>query len=172
MIFKIYCLRDETDTVRYIGYTSLSECRRMAEHRHSHPERRGWKFEVIDVFDTKKEALEAERLYIAQYRDSTPNLDNVADGQGYPESLDGYRGVGHRLPVYCVETDTVYKSCTEAAEALNIPHAQHVARCVSGHRLSCHGYHFRKAKSEAKDETGVIHANTEVSGRTKELPTP
>lgn len=155
MIFKIYCLRDETGKVRYIGYTSLSEARRMAEHRHSHPERRGWTFSVLDVFDTKREALEAERLYIKQYREDGA-LDNVADGQGYPESFDGHRGLWKAVPVYCVETDTVYPSCTAAAEQLGINKPQHIARCVRGERLSCHGYHFREAKSEAKGSPGSL----------------
>lgn len=144
MIFKIYCLKDELGNMKYIGYTSLSEARRMAEHRHSHSQRKNYKFEVLDVFDTKAEALEAERAYIEQYREIY-ELENIANGQGYPEAFDGRRGITNRKKVYCFETEQVYDSCSEAAEKLNISKSQHIARVARGERNSCHGYHFKFA---------------------------
>lgn len=143
MLYKIYCLKDQTGEIRYVGYTSLSEARRMAEHRYSHPERKTYTFHVLDVFDNKAEALAAEREYISQL--CPP--ENIAPGQGYPESLIAGREVAHAKQskkVYCPELDAIFPSMNAAAEATGA-NRNKVKECCHGRRNTTHGLHFQFA---------------------------
>lgn len=141
MLYKIYCLQDQKNEIRYIGYTSLSEARRMAEHRHSHPERRDYTFHVLDVFDNKKDALEAERAYIRMLNPP----ENIAPGQGYPKSLELGREIAHARQsksVYCPELDQHFPSVNAAAEATGA-NRNKVKDCCYGRRNTTHGFHFQ-----------------------------
>lgn len=163
MLYKIYCLTDESGCIRYIGYTSLSEARRMAEHRHSHPERRNYKFNVLDVFDNKHDALAAEREYIAAYQPP----ENIAPGQGYPDSLVAGRATvaamrGRR--VYCEENECTYDSIADAARQLGVARIR-VKDCCHRRRKSTAGLHFRFVDSleETLKDAPASHADTEVT---------
>ena len=143
MLYKIYCLKDQTGTIRYVGYTSLSEARRMAEHRHSHPERRTYTFHVLDVFDNKPDALAAEREYIKQL---CP-VENIAPGQGYPDSLVIGREIVHAKQskaVYCPELEQTFVSVNEAARQTGA-NRNKVKECCQGGRNTTHGFHFQYA---------------------------
>lgn len=173
MLYKIYYLADETGSMRYIGYTSLSEARRMAEHRHSHPNRRGYTFHLLDVFDNKKDALEAERQYIAAFRPP----ENIAPGQGWPDSLEvGRQTVAamRRRAVRCIDTGETYPSVSEAARLTGIDR-QRIKDCCHHRRQSTQGMHFcfvEEIEERLKDDTGSSHANTEVITGTKKSVTP
>lgn len=169
MLFKIYCLKNQQDEIRYVGYTSLSEARRMAEHRYSHPERRDYTFHVLDVFDTKREALEAERMYIQMLNPP----ENVASGQGFPGSLVEGRDTAHKRQskrVYCFETDKYYPSMADAARELGV-NRDKIKLCCQGKRKTTSGMHFRFADSnelrDAKEAPG-FHADTEITVGIKE----
>lgn len=169
MIYKIYCLKDQNGEIRYVGYTTLSAARRMCEHRHSHPERKGYTFHVIDVFDNKREALEAERFYINLL--SPP--ENVAPGQGYPASLVEGRKVSHKRAskrVYCPELEQYFPSVNQAASDTG-SNRNHVKDCCLGRRNTTNGYHFQYAGETVEERlngVGTPHANTEVNAGTKE----
>ena len=140
MLYKIYCLKDQDGEIRYVGYTSLSEARRMAEHRHSHPHRRSYSFHVLDVFESKAEALEAERAYIKALHPA----ENIAPGQGFPESLACGRAVSHAKmskPVYCPDLDRRFTSVNAAAEEMS-SNRNHVKDCCYGRRQTTNGLHF------------------------------
>lgn len=143
MLYKIYCLKDQSNEIRYVGYTSLSEARRMCEHRHSHPERRGYTFHVLDVFSSKKEALEAEREYIKQL--CPP--ENIAPGQGYPASLIEGRKASQekqRKRVYCLELDQFFDSVSEAARQTGANRSK-IKDCCLRRRNTTHELHFQYA---------------------------
>lgn len=143
MLYKIYCLKNQSGEIRYVGYTSLSEARRMAEHRYSHPERRDYTFSVLDVFESKKEALEAERDYI---RSLNPP-ENIAPGQGFPESLEEGRKVSHKnasLRVFCPELNRFFDSMADAARETG-SNRNHVKDCCRGRRHTTNGLHFQFA---------------------------
>lgn len=144
MIYKIYCLKNSDGEIRYVGYTTLSEARRMCEHRHSHPERRGYTFHVLDVFDDKKSALDAERQYIAMLNPP----ENIAPGQGFPDSLIEGRVVSHAKMskrVYCSDLDQSFPSINDAARLTN-SNRNHVKDCCFGKRKTTNGLHFRFAE--------------------------
>lgn len=143
MLYKIYCLKDQNGEIRYVGYTSLSEARRMAEHRHSHPERREYTFHVLDVFESKKDALEAEREYIRQL---SP-VGNIAPGQGYPASLVKGRETAHERQskrVYCPELEEYFISVNEAARQTGADRNK-IKDCCLGRRNTTHQLHFQYA---------------------------
>lgn len=173
MIYKIYCLEDENGKVMYIGYTSLTEAKRMAEHRHSHPNRRSYRFHVIDVFDNKKEALAAERKYIKMYNPE----ENIAPGQGYPESLvEGRKksNANRSLPVLCIDTGVVYPNISEAARQTG-SNRNHVKDCCHNRRHQTNNLHFRFAdciQEKLREFERSSYANTEVNTETKESVSP
>lgn len=143
MLYKIYCLKDQNNEIRYVGYTSLSKARRMAEHRYSHPERRDYTFHVLDVFDNKQEALEAEREYIKMLMPP----ENIAPGQGYPESLKAGRitsGAHKAKRVYCPELDKYFSSVADAARETGANRSK-VKDCCVGRRNTTHELHFQYA---------------------------
>lgn len=171
MLYKIYCLKNEDEEIMYIGYTSLSEARRMCEHRHSHPHRRAYTFHVLDVFDNKKDALEAERAYISAYNPP----ENIAPGQGYPASLAAGRIISHKnasLPVECIDTGIIYESISAAAEATG-SNRNHVKDCCRKRRHMTNGLHFRFVE-DLREAKGVedAHADTEVITESKDSVTP
>lgn len=172
MLYKIYCLKNENNEVMYIGYTSLSEARRMAEHRHSHPHRAAYTFHIMDVFDNKADALAAEREYIKAYNPP----ENIAPGQGYPDSLVQGREVSHARQsrkVICLDTGVVYASVNEAA-ALTGSNRNHVKDCCHRTRHQTNGLHFQFVEDNQREAKGAgpAHANTEVITETKESVTP
>lgn len=173
MLYKIYYLADGTGSMRYIGYTSLSEARRMAEHRFSHPHRRSYTFHLLDVFDNKKDALEAERQYIAAYRPP----ENIAPGQGWPESLEVGRQTIAKIrgrAVRCIDTGETYASVAEAERMTGIPRLR-IKDCCHHRRQSTQGKHFcfvEEIEEKLKDDAGSSHADTEVITGSKEPVTP
>ena len=115
----------------------------MAEHRHSHPERRAYTFHVLDVFDNKPDALSAEREYIKLL--CPP--ENIAPGQGYPDSLVTGREIAHAKQskaVYCPELEQTFVSVNEAARQTGADRNK-VKECCKGGRNTTHGLHFQYA---------------------------
>lgn len=50
----------------------------------------------------------------------------------------------HAKPIYCVETNKVYRSASEAAKELNLQKSK-ISNCCTGKRTHTGGYHFRFA---------------------------
>ena len=91
----------------------------------------------------KPDALAAEREYIKQL---CP-VENIAPGQGYPDSLAIGREIAHAKQskaVYCPELEQTFVSVNEAARQTGA-NRNKVKECCQGGRNTTHGFHFQYA---------------------------
>jgi hypothetical protein len=71
------------------------------------------------------------------------NLELVTRSEQMRHAYEnGFSDVPNRTSVYCVETDTEYKSARAAARALGISCHKSVLRVLDDPMKAIHGYHF------------------------------
>lgn len=112
-----------------------------------------------------------DNLPIVRHLDDDPSnncLDNLAWGTTQDNHDDMVRN-NHdfRKPVYCIETDTVYRSCAEAGRVLNM-RARDISGVCRRENGSVYGYHFcfeedmEECLSDVKKWTRYLSKNKHV----------
>lgn len=178
---------------RYVGLTSQRPERRWNKGKgyKQHPyfysaiNKYGWdNFEHKILFDnlTQQEAERLEQICIILFkshiREFGYNLQMGGQSGNYSgktpdfskEDLERRRqrwidDNPRSQEVYCLETDTFYISCAEAARKLNLSKSQgnHISDCCRGVRKSVGGYHFCYAKDkETKEQQSCLDKDNEA----------
>ena len=146
----IYCIKDDSGKIIYIGQT-INFQRRIYEHRYKKHIPKTYSFEIIEQCDDN-EAYEKERYYISLYN-TVENGLNIIHGNGQY----GIKGTGFYSrfekgntiwknrkwrKVKCLENGIIYNSAKECAESLGIENAGRINNVCNGNRKSYRKYHF------------------------------
>lgn len=90
-MYKVYCLKDEKNVIRYVGQTKKDLSSRLSSHKQSFENRKTWTIHLIAEVPTQEAAFILESMLINQYQ-----LTELGDNKstGYDEShitRDQYR---------------------------------------------------------------------------------
>jgi hypothetical protein len=142
-MYKVYALVDREKIV-YVGYTKRSLHDRWRSHKNKFPERARLSIQLLQEFESKEQAKEAEILFQKHYDTVESGLNECFghanhDGSRLIESgketrikkgqkLDEVKRLnnlreaikGQRKRIRCVNTGTEYPSISECAKVLNL----------------------------------------------------
>lgn len=145
-VYRIYCLKDKNNNIKYVGFTSRKLEIRFKEHCKNFPERRNYHIELIEEIEDKELAKQKEKYYIQLY-DTINNGDNINFGMGQSNPNSGNFQKGNKFgkkgtkKVKCLETDEVFDSLTECAKHFNLSISKISAVC-QGKRKTTGKKHF------------------------------
>ena len=98
---------------------------------------------MLSFYGMKHDNFEVNHIDGDKSYNVLENLEFVTRSQNmahaYANSLSD---VPCRTPVYCVETDTVFRSVSEAARAYGISCHKSILRVLNDPDLTCRGFHF------------------------------
>lgn len=146
-MYKVYCLKDLTGKIVYVGYTSKSLRIRLTGHRSNHKNRSHLFIELLQIAENKEEAKSLEVKYQLKHNTIYPNGLNMClghknnDGKNLLKAGMNTR-FGIRLktdieeqkrkeaariaqmrlrkPVRCIETGIIYESVSICAKTLGL----------------------------------------------------
>ena len=145
-MYRIYCLKDKDNKVKYVGFTSRKLHVRFREHCRKFPDRANYHIELISEVEDKEYAKELEKYYILLFN-TIIDGDNVNFGMGQDHANSGSFKCGNTCgnkgtkSVKCVETGEVFNSLTECARHFNLSISKISAVC-QGKRKSTGNKHF------------------------------
>lgn len=93
-MFKVYALLNKTGQIVYIGITKRSLHDRFRHHKTTFPERSDLKIQLIQEFENKYQAQEAEILFQKQYDTVENGLNKIYGSINH----DGSRLTGPGIP--------------------------------------------------------------------------
>lgn len=145
-MYRIYCLKDKNNEIKYIGFTSRELEVRFKEHCKKFPERKNYHIELIEEINNKAVAKQKEIYYIKLYN-TIENGDNINLGMGQSNPNKGNFQVGNEFGkkgtkmVKCIETNEIFNSLTECANYFNLSISKISAVC-KGKRKTTGNKHF------------------------------
>ena len=145
-MYRIYCLRDKDDKIKYVGLTSRELKVRFKEHCKDFPEREKYHIELIEEIEDKESAKQKEKYYILLYN-TIEDGDNINLGMGQSQPNKGRFqkennfGKKGTKKVKCLETNEVFNSLTECANHFNLSISKISAVC-RGKRKTTGKKHF------------------------------
>lgn len=145
-MYRIYCLKDKNNKIKYVGFTSRSLRVRFNEHCQKFPERKEYHIELIEETKEKNIAKQKERYYTKLFN-TIKDGDNINLGMGQSnpnkgnfqkENNFGKKGT---KKVKCIETNEIFNSLTECANYFNLSISKISAVC-QGKRKTTGKKHF------------------------------
>jgi GIY-YIG catalytic domain len=168
-MYRVYCLRDKTDKIVYIGYTTRSLHNRWRSHKNQHPEREHLSIQLLQEVELKDMAKTLEIMYIRQYDTMHPKGLNIAFGHTnndgeillktgkqtrfgtrmkYPGEEEKRKARAKEAiskicskPVRCINTGQEYPSARACAKALNL-NTSALSMVLRGKRAHTKGLRF------------------------------
>jgi hypothetical protein len=161
----VYCVTCSVNGKRYVGKTKHSLAKRRIQH-HSYSRLHqksafhkaltkygtdAFEWAVLYESDDELSLFEKEKEYIAQFATFVPNGYNLTTGGdgNYDVQFDAVWKLRNQAradalgkSVYCLETDTVYKTIAEAGRLCNVPIRTVSGCCASERHLTFCGLHF------------------------------
>ena len=145
-MYRIYCLKDKDNKIKYIGFTSRKLEVRFKEHYRKFPKRREYHIELIEETEDKEIAKQKEIYYTLLYN-TIEDGDNINLGmrqtklnRGNFQKENDFGKKGTKK-VKCLETNEVFNSLTECANHLNLSISKISAVC-QGKRKTTGKKHF------------------------------
>ena len=113
MRYKVYCLKDRDENVKYVGMTSKSLEERFTGHKKKYKHRKDYHIELLHIYDDKISAEDAETYFI-KYYDTVNSGENITYGVGR-------RGLGATSTSFSKgnkfgETPSLYFMCNETGD--------------------------------------------------------
>lgn len=143
-MYKVYALINKKEEVVYVGYTKRSLHDRWRHHKNTFPERADLNIKLLQEFENKEQAKEAEILFQKQYKTVDIGLNKCYghknnDGSILKEAGKNTRFIKNRIVdeelrllnlkksiekqrkrIRCVNTGIEYESISECAKVLKL----------------------------------------------------
>lgn len=145
-MYRIYCLKDKNNKIKYIGFTSRELEVRFKEHCRKFPERKEYHIELIEEVEDKENAKQKE-IYYTLLCNTIKDGDNINLGMGQSQPNKGNFQKGNDFgkkgtkKVKCLETNEIFNSLTECANHFNLSISKISAVC-QGKRKTTGKKHF------------------------------
>ena len=145
-MYRIYCLKDKGNKIKYIGFTSRELEVRFKELCREFPKRKEYHIELIEETEDKEIAKQKEIYYTLLYN-TIEDGDNINLGMGQTQPNRGNFqkendfGKKGTKKVKCLETNEVFNSLTECANHFNLSISRISAVC-QGKRKTTGKKHF------------------------------
>lgn len=145
-MYRIYCLKDKNNKIKYVGFTSRKLEVRFKEHCKNYPERKNYHIELIE--ETKdKEIAKQKEIYYINFYNTIKDGDNINLGMGQSTPNSGNFQFGNTFgrkgtkKVKCLETNEVFNSLTECANYFNLS-VSNISAVCKGKRKTTGNKHF------------------------------
>lgn len=145
-MYRIYCLKDKDNKIKYIGLTLRELKVRFQEHCKEFPERKKYHIELIEEIQDKETAKQKEKHYILLYN-TIEEGDNINLGMGQSKPNKGSFQNGNDFgkqgtkKVKCLETNEVFNSLTKCAKHFNLSISK-ISEVCKGKRKTTGKKHF------------------------------